>query len=389
MPAGSSVSSIMDSMPRRPIYLDHAAATPLDPAVAEAMAPYLTENFYNPSAIYGPARAVRSALETARTQAAHWLGARGSEIIFAAGGTEANNLAIHGVMRQYPKANMVVSAIEHESVLAPARHYDCRTVAVDGDGRLDLDDLRAKIDDKTALVSIGYANNEIGTVQPLREIAKVIAEKRTGRGKLPLIFHTDACQAGNYLDLHTARLGVDLMTLDGSKIYGPKQSGCLYVRSGTRLEPLIDGGHQERGLRGGTENVAGDIGFAAALELVQKARHEESARLQKLQASFFQGIEESITGALINGSRKYRLPNNIHLTIPGQDNERLLIQLDEAGILAAAGSACNASDQRPSEVLKAIGLSDAEARSSLRFAMGQTTTPEMIDQVVKALRDLV
>ncbi len=372
-----------------PIYLDHAAATPLDPAVLKAMQPYLAENFYNPSSTYTAARAVRSALEEARAQVAYWLGARSSEIIFTAGGTEANNLAIHGVMRQYPEANVVVSGIEHESVLAPARQYECRTVGVGSDGRLNLDDLRAKVDENTALVSIGYANNEIGTVQPLREIAKVIAEKRAGRSKLPLIFHTDACQAGNYLDLHVSRLGVDMMTLDSSKLYGPKQSGCLYVRSNTRLEPLIDGGHQERGLRSGTENVAGDIGFAAALELAQKTRRGESARLQKLQAAFFQRIEEFIPKAVINGSRQYRLPNNIHLSIPGQDNERLLIQLDEAGILAAAGSACNASDSESSEVLKAIGLSDAAARASLRFATGRATTPEMIDRAVKTLSDLL
>ena len=265
-------------------------------------------------------------------------------------------------------------ALSTKSVLAPARHYECRIVAVGADGRLNLDDLRAKIDADTALVSIGYANNEIGTVQSLREISKVVAEKRAGRSKQPLFFHTDACQAGNYLDLHVSRLGVDMMTLDGSKIYGPKQSGCLYVRSGNQLEPLIDGGHQERGLRSGTENVAGDIGFAAALELVQKTRRDESARLQKLQAGFLQRIEKHIPKAIINGSRQYRLPNNIHLTIPGQDNERLLIQLDEAGILAAAGSACNASDHESSEALKAIGLSYTEARSSLRFATGRTTT---------------
>ncbi len=372
-----------------PIYLDHAAATPLDPSVLKAMQSYLMEDFYNPSATYTVARLVHSALEEARAGVAHWLGARSGEIIFTAGGTEANNLAIHGVMRQYPESNVVVSGIEHESVLAPARQYECRTVAVGSDGRLDLDDLRAKIDENTALVSIGYANNEIGTVQPLREIAKVIAEKRASRDKLPLIFHTDACQAGNYLDLHVSRLGVDMMTLDGSKIYGPKQSGCLYVRSGTRLKPLVDGGHQERGLRSGTENVAGDIGFSVALELAQKTRRDESARLQKLQAAFFQRIEESIPKAVINGSRQYRLPNNIHLTIPGQDNERLLIQLDEAGILAAAGSACNASDGEPSEVLKAIGLSDTEARASLRFATGRATTPEMIDRVVKTLSNLL
>lgn len=375
-------------MSSHPIYLDHASATPVDPAVAQIMSEYLAKNFYNPSAVYGPARAVRSALEDARAKTAHWLGARGSEIIFTAGGTESNNLAAHGVLRQFPGANIVVSATEHVSVLAPARRYDCRVAAVKADGRIDLDDLRSKIDSQTVLVSVGYANNEIGTVQPLRLVAEIINEKRAGRSELPLYFHTDACQAANYLDLHVSRLGVDLMTLDGSKIYGPKQSGCLYVRSGTRLMPLMDGGHQEQGLRSGTENVSADIGFSLALEIAQQMRRDEVARLQKLQADFFARLEK-IPDAIINGSRKYRLPNNVHLTIPGQDNERLLIGLDQAGVLAAAGSACNAGDDKPSDVLKAIGLSDDEARASLRFTMGRSTTAEMVGQAVDKLRSLL
>jgi cysteine desulfurase len=372
------------------IYLDYAAATPVDPAVVDAMLPYFTEKFYNPSATYDRARRIRAELEKARTEVAHWLGARSSEIIFTAGGTESNNLAIHGIMRQYPKANIVVSAIEHESVMSPARRYECREVAACGDGRVNLEDLRSKIDDNTALVSIGYANNEIGTVQPLREIARIIDDKRRQRvSKLPLYFHTDACQAANHLDLHTSRLRVDLMTLDGSKIYGPKQSGCLYVRSSIRLLPLVDGGHQERGLRSGTENVPYDIGFAVALDMAQKTRREETDRLRTLQADFFRRIESEIPEATINGSRKYRLPGNVHVTIPGQDNERLLVQLDSAGIIAAAGSACNASDQEPSAVLRAIGLNDDEARASLRFAMGRATTHEMVERTVKTLRGLI
>jgi cysteine desulfurase len=222
----------MSNMPPKPIYLDHAAATPVDPAVLKAMLPYLKTDFYNPSATYGPARQVRAALDQARAKVARELGARSNEIVFTAGGTEANNLAIHGVMRRCPDANIVIGGIEHESVLAPAGWYKCRIATVTADGRIDLDDLRSKIDGRTALVSIGYANNEIGTVH--REIARIIDEKRVGRDDLPLYFHTDACQAANYLDLHVSRLGVDLMTLDGSKIYVPKQSGCLYARSGTR-----------------------------------------------------------------------------------------------------------------------------------------------------------
>lgn len=377
------------------IYLDHAAATPVDPAVLEAMLPYFSERFHNPSAGYAAARETRRALEKARASVAHWLGARPAEIIFAAGGTEANNMAVHGVMRrairQDASSNAVISAIEHESVLEPARDYENREVAVGPDGRLDLDALSRAIDSKTVLVSIMYANNEIGTVQPLREIARVVAEKRAERGSggLPLLLHADACQAANYLDLHASRLGVDLMTLNGGKIYGPKQSGVLYIRAGVELEPFIKGGGQERGLRSGTESVAAAAGFAGALDLVQNDRKEEASRLQGLQRTFLEAAARELPQAEVNGSSRFRLPNNVHLTLPGQDNERLLILLDEAGIQAAAGSACAADSGEPSHVLKAIGLTDDEARASLRFTMGRGTTGAMVEKTVKTLAGFV
>lgn len=331
----------------------------------------------------------RRSLDDARATIAHWLGARSSEIIFTAGGSEANNLAIHGVMRQYPKSNVVVSSIEHDSVLASARNYDCREVAVDPDGRVDIDDLTNKIDENTILVSINYANSEIGTVEPIREISKLIAQKRLQKNrKLPLLFHTDACQAANYLDLHVARLGIDLMTINGGKIYGPKQSGALYVKAGVKLKPLVDGGGQERGLRSGTENVVNAVGLSVALELAQSDRSTESARLQILQKEFIKQAEEKL-GAAVNGSSKWRLPNNIHLTFPGQDNEKLLIQLDQANILAAAGSACSASSDTPSHVLKAIGLTDREAQASLRFTMGRDTTQVKIAKTTNTLSTLL
>ena len=374
------------------IYLDYAAATPVDERVLAAMRPYFEAEFYNPSAQYRAARGAGAALETARDKVAHWLGAKSSEVIFTAGGTEANNLAIHGVMRRFPGANLIISAIEHESVLAPAARYDHREVVVTPDGRVDLKDLRIKIDDQTVLVSIMYANNEIGTVQPIHEIGQIITEIRRQRladgNDLPLYFHADAAQAANYLDLHVARLGVDLLTLNGGKIYGPKQSGCLYVKAGVELTPLIDGGGQERGLRSGTENVAAAVGFAEAVNIAQKMRREETARLQTLQKQFINGVEKGLPDAIINGSLKFRLPNNVHLTLPGQDNERLLIELDEAGIMAAAGSACSASSEESSHVLHALGLDDAAARASLRFTMGRSTTSEMIDKTTKAISQL-
>lgn len=374
------------------IYLDYAAATPMDPAVHVAMQPYFSERFYNPSATYLAAQAVRKDLEAARAQIAYWLGSRPSEVIFTAGSTEANNLVINGVMHQYPEAGIVVSAIEHESVLAPAHQYRCKEVAVSSDGLVDPQVLAATIDDHTALVSIMYANNEVGTVQSIHKIGQLVADIRRDRRQrditLPLFFHTDAAQAANYLDLHVARLGVDFLTLNGGKIYGPKQAGVLYANAHAIIEPQIKGGGQERGLRSGTENVAGAIGLSVALDMAQSQRHQETVRLKNLQKLFIELLQKHIPQIILNGSRTHRLPNNVHITIPGQDNERLLMTLDEAGIMCAAGSACSASNEEPSHVLRAMGLDDATAQASLRFTMGRQTTENNIRIVVEKLATL-
>jgi len=371
------------------IYLDYAAATPLDAHVAKAMQPYFSERFYNPSATYLAAKAVQHDLMQARSRVAYWLGARDSEIVFTAGGSEANNLALHGVMSSYPGGNLVVSAIEHDSVLAPAKIYPHKLTRVTRDGRIDLKHLQRSIDDKTVLVSIMYANNEIGTIQPLKEITTLVKSIRTKRQKQgntrPLYVHTDACQAAAYLDLHVNRLGVDLMTLNGGKIYGPKQSGALYIKTGTTITPQILGGGQERGLRSGTENVVGCIGLAAALDLVQGRRVEETKRLAKLQTTFTELLTSKLPNCTINGSLKHRLPNNVHVTLAGQDNERLMMQLDEQGIQCAVGSACSASNDEPSHVLMAIGLTEAEAQASLRFSFGHTTKAADIRRTVITL----
>lgn len=376
------------------IYLDHAAATPLDDRVLQAMQPFFAHDFYNPSATYAPAVAVARQLQAARVRLALWLGARPGEVIFTAGGTEANNLAIHGVMARYgAEANVVVSAIEHDAVLKPAAEYDCRQVAVDEQGMIDLTALEQAVDDKTVLISVMYANNEIGTIQPLREVtqlAEAVRDRRRATGnKLPLLVHTDACQAAGYLDVHAARLGVDMMTINGGKLYGPKQSGALYVRAGVELAPLVRGGGQERGLRSGTENVAACVGLATALELAQQQRQDETRRLAVLQQLFIELLSEALPQTRINGSLKKRLPNNVHITIPGADNERLVYQLEAAGILAAAGSACSAASGEPSHVLRAIGLSDEEARASLRFSLGRTTTEDQIRRTVTELAALI
>lgn len=375
------------------IYLDYAAATPLDPSVLEIMRPYYTDAFFNPSADYTKAQSVRSALEEARSKIAYWLGARSNEIVFTAGGTEANNLAIHGVMSRYSEANMLYSSVEHESVAQPASKYAHKEIPVGADGRIDPNTCQRLIDDNTVLVSVMYANNEVGTVQPIRQLAQALEvirkQRRLEGNKLPLILHTDACQASNYLDLHVNRLGVDLMTINGGKMYGPKQSGALFVSRYLELNPQVLGGGQERNLRSGTENVAQDIGLAASLELAQTQRGQEAQRLANLSNLFISLLKSEIPSVEINGSTKYRLPNNVHITIPGTDNESLLIALDSAGIMAAAGSACSASKEEASHVLMAMGKSEADARASLRFSLGRGTTESDIRECVQVLARLI
>lgn len=374
------------------IYLDYAAATPMDPEVIAAMQPYWTEKFYNPSALYLAARAVNADIKSARAKVAGILGAKPSEIIFTAGGTEANNLVINGVMQQFPDAELIVSAVEHDSVLEPAKSHNALIAPVDSNGVVIVAELQKLISDKTVLVSVMLANNEVGSIQPVAEIAHLLTEVRSQRqkvgNKLPLYLHTDAAQATNYLDLHVSKLGVDLMTINGGKIYGPKQSGILFVKTGVQLLPQIMGGGQERGVRSGTENVASIIGFAKALELADSRRKTEAERLKKLQKEFIDQIEITIPGVIINGSRKNRLPNNVHITIPGKDNERLMMELDECGIQCATGSACSASSDEPSHVLKAMGIGDADAQSSLRFTMGAHTDVSGITKTVDSLTQI-
>jgi cysteine desulfurase len=377
----------------KPIYLDYAAATPVDPAVLKAMQPFWRDDFYNPSATYLAAQKVGKDLQAARARVAACLGARPTEIIFTAGGTESVNLAINGVMQKYSKAKMLVSAIEHDAVLKTAIQFNHAVVPVTGKGVVDVAELVKMVDDQTVLVSVMYVNNEIGTIQPLRQIGQALATIRRERlakgNKLPLYFHSDASQAPNYLDVHVNSLGVDLLTLNGGKIYGPKQSGLLFVKAGIELAPQVLGGGQENGLRSGTENVAFAVGLATALELVQKQRPTEVKRLQSLQQDFVRGLQKAVTNVQITAEKAPKLPNNVHITIPGVDNERLIMQLDEAGIMAAAGSACSASNDEPSHVLRAIGISEKEAQSSVRFTMGQGTTAADIKLTISTVASLV
>jgi len=376
-------------MKKSTIYLDYAAATPLDAQVKAAMEPYYTDNFYNPSATYLAAKSVASDIQDARASIAHYLGSRPNEIVFTAGGTEANNLAISGIMKSYPDSNVVISSIEHESIVKPAEQFNVKSCPVNKKGLINLEELEKIIDDQTVLVSVMYANNEIGTIQPLLKISKIISKIQQSRRKinnsLPLYFHTDACQVPAFMDLHVSRLGVDLMTLNSGKIYGPKQFGCLYVGRKVELLPVILGGGQERGFRSGTENPSNIIGFAKALSLVQENKTDELKRLSVLRDYFISQLIDKFPTVLINGSVEKRLPNNIHATFPGKDNEELLMRLDELGILCASGSACSASNEEVSVVLTAIGLSEVDARSSLRFTLGKFTTKKDLDYVIGSL----
>lgn len=376
-----------------PIYLDYAAATPLDRRVFKAMEPYFSETFFNPSSSYQAAKQVKKSLEDARSRVAHWLGAKNAEVIFTAGATESINLAINGVLQQFPQGQILVSAIEHEAVMAAARQFDNDLIPVKADGIIDLEALKQKITENTVLISVGYANNEIGTIQPLSEVAQLLREVRRLRqlknNKMPIYLHTDASQAACYLDLHASRMGVDLLTLNGGKMYGPKQTGVLFVRAGVTLKPQILGGGQEMGVRSGTENVAGAIGLATALDIAQNERKESIAKTGALRDELQIRLLELRSDLTINGSIKKRLPNILNVSLPGLDGERLLMQLDELGVMISTGSACAANKQTASHVLQALGCNEQTVQGSMRFSIGQPTTKSDIAKTVKILSKIL
>ncbi len=370
------------------VYLDNAAATPVDKRVLDSMLPFFTDKFHNPSALYKGARDAKLALDDARNSVAKSIGAKPSEIIFTAGGTESDNLAISGVMKVVEDAELLISAVEHDAVFEPSKRFNSKQIVVDQKGVLDLTSLKSLITDKTVLVSVMLVNNEIGTIQPLMEVVKIVEAERKQRqlngNKNPIYVHSDACQAPLYLDVNVGRLGVDLMTLNGGKIHGPKQSGILYVKAGTKLLPEVLGGGQEFGYRSGTENIAFAVGFSKALELASKGRNDRVKKVTEVREYFIDSLVKNL-GAELNGSKKMRIANNVNVSFEGLDNERALFSLDELGVDAAAGSACSASKDVSSRVLSSIGKSDIEARSSLRFSIGVDTTKEDIDFTLKQL----
>ena len=357
------------------IYLDHAAATPLDARVLAAMQPYFSDHFYNPSSPYNVAVSVRRDYEAAKHELAQHIGAKPDELVMTAGATESINLAFAAV-----SGHVVVPNIEHHAVLAAAKTHDHTVVSADERGFVTADVIKAAITPQTQLVSVAIANNELGTVQPLRDIAGVVRgerEKRLTKGDTtPIYLHSDGSQGAGQVDINVARLGIDMLTLNAGKIYGPKQVGLLWAASHVRLNPQIVGGGQERGLRSGTENVAGTIGFAKALALVSDHRKFETKRLSELRDDLQARLTGAFPSAVISGHPKHRLAGHLHMSFPGIDAERMVFALENRHVLVATGSACAANKGTRSHVLTAIGLAPEIADGSLRLTLGHLSTAE-------------
>lgn len=376
-------------------YLDYAAATPVRQEVRKFIQHFATENFGNPSTIYLEGRIAKQALEQARKTVAKNLNCRPHEIIFTNGGTESINLAIFGVARAYKKffkkPRIITSQIEHPAVLEPVKQlakegFDIKYVSTNKFGEINLPELKKYLNSQTILVSIMYANNEIGTIQPIERISAII--KKFRKNKYLPFFHTDACQATNYLDIDVNHLGVDFMTLNGGKIYAPKASGILYKKSGISIDPIIFGGGQEKNLRSGTENLASWIGFAKALELTQKEKTAEIKKTKQLR-DYLQKNVLKIPQTFLNGHPQKRLPNNLNVIIFGIEGESLILELDKAGIAASTGSACHSHSLEPSHVLRALGLPRKIIHGSLRLTLGKYTTKKEINYVIKTLPKIV
>ena len=388
-------------------YLDNSATTPVDKKVLSAMSKYWASEFGNPSSIHSMGVTAKVALQKARKTTANLIGGHDREIIFTSGGTESNNLAIFGLVnyllkngKKYSEIHLITTEIEHSSILECYKKLEkegCKVdyLKVDEFGLLNPRDLREMIKPETALVSVGYANGEIGVIQPIKEIIKEIrhCKKEFGREKIGLpLFHSDASQAGLYLNMNVEELGFDLLTIDAQKMYGPKGVGVLFVRDGIQIEPMLFGGGQENNRRSGTENIPLIVGMEYAFELARKTKDKESQRQIKIRNYFFEQIKKNIPQVIINGHLEYRLPNNINISIPGQDGEMLVFRLDESGIICSSSSAC-ASGSGESTVVRTIaGKTNASqeeiglrAKSTLRFSMGKETKIGDIKRLLKIL----
>jgi cysteine desulfurase len=378
---------------QRVSYLDFAATTPMRPEAIAAMEPYLRGTFGNPSGGHAVARAAKTALEEAREEIAELLGAAPAEVVFTGGGTEADNLAVKGAARAARTSGVadavVVTAFEHKGVLAAADRlardgFRTARVGVTAGGIVDLDSLAAALDDRTAVVSVMLVNNEVGTIQPLAEVAELV------RARAPhAALHTDAVQAVPWLDVAQAAASADLVAVSAHKFGGPKGTGALVVRAGTKLEPIIEGGGQESGLRSGTSNVAGAVAMAAALRAACATRAADTTRIAALRDRLVEGLLEAIPSAFENGDRARKVAGNAHVGFEGVEAEALLVALDTAGICAAAGSSCSSGATEPSHVLAAMGLSPERARASVRFSFGASSIGADVDAALTVVPSAV
>lgn len=371
------------------VYLDYAATTPTDPRVVEAMRPYFTEIYGNPSSLHAFGQETKAAVEKARAELAALLGCKTEEIVFTSGGTEADNQALEGVAFASEKKgnHIIVSKIEHHAVtecceFLKKRGFDITYLPVDKDGLVDPNEVEKAITPKTILVSVMHANNEIGTIEPIAEISKRVKAKG-------VVFHTDAVQTVGHLPTKVDELGVDLLSLSAHKLYGPKGVGALYIRKGTRVIPFLHGGAQEHNRRASTENVPGIVGLGAAAEIAGREMAEEARRLQPLRDKLIKGLLEKIPEVQLNGHPTERLPNNVNVSVHFIEGESMLLNLDMLGIAASSGSACTSGSLEPSHVLLAIGLPHEIAHGSLRFTMGKNTTEAEIDYVLDNLPAIV
>lgn len=376
------------------IYLDYAATSPMLPEVLEAMMPYLTGSFGNPSGVYATGREARKAVEQARRQAAEFLGAEPSEILFTSGGTESDNMAIRGAMLAAAEKgrHLITDAIEHHAVLHTCealekQGFEATYLQPDREGVIAPESVRKAIRADTVLISVMTVNNEIGTVEPVAEIGRIAREAG-------VLFHTDAVQAAGMMRLDVRQTGADLLSLSAHKFHGPKGIGCLYVRRGTRLDGILSGGAQERGLRPGTENVAAIVGMGAAMEIARRDMDAALARIRRLRDRLITRVLSDVPDSFLNGPEpdaagEKRAANNAHFSFAGIDGEALLLRLDLAGIAASAGSACTAGSMEASHVLKAVGLDDGRIRSGIRLTLGRETTEEEIDQASAAIAAIV
>jgi len=369
------------------VYLDNNATTPLDPAVIEAMTEFM-ENFGNPSSLYPIGRKVKEKINECREIVAKALGASRSEIIFTGSGTEADNFAILGIMDAYPdKREFITSAIEHPAVLRTAQYlekkgYKVTYVPVDAYGQIDLDFLSEAITPQTALISIMHANNEIGTIQPIEKVVEIAKKKG-------VLVHTDAVQTFGKIEVNVDKLGVDLLSVSAHKIYGPKGVGALYIRKGTNICPFIHGGHQEKGMRAGTENTIGIVGFGEAVRVLLERWKKDKERIEKLASKLKQGIEARIPHVKFNGHPENRVKNTLNFAFPGLEAEAILLALATKEIYVSTGSACSEESEEVSHVLLAIGLRPEIARSCLRFSLGRFNTEEDIEIVLKELPEII